>query len=62
MKLKTAKLREDVFSTFKLAHQYGKKGEMVTVVGEYGDAIIVKNKFGNRYSVRREKLIYEKMY
>jgi hypothetical protein len=57
----TATLKEDLFSTLKPNIQYGKKGEIVTVVSDCGKAIIVENKKGNRYSVNIEKIIYEKM-
>lgn len=56
-----ATLKEDVFSTLKPKVQYGKKGEKVEIISDHGNAVIVANKSGDKYSVTIEKITYEKM-
>ena len=48
-------LKEDIYSTFKKGHQYGKKGEPVKLISMSVDVLIVEGKTG-RFSVRKEKV------
>ncbi|MEI8111141.1 MAG: hypothetical protein WCH59_09145 [Chitinophagia bacterium] len=54
-------LNQDVFSTFRPATQYGKKGERVTIIAYHGNALIVENTNGKKYSITSEKVTYEKV-
>ena len=38
---------------------YGKEGEKVKLIATYGNILIVENKEGNRYPVKKEKVKYE---
>jgi hypothetical protein len=49
-------LTADIFSHVKPKHQYGAKGEHVTIVVEYGHVAIVENN-KNRFSVTIDKLL-----
>lgn len=60
----STRLKDDVFSHVskdphkaKQMLQYGSKGEQVTVLSDKGNVLIVENKKGNRYPVKREDLI-----
>ena len=35
---------------------YGKKGEEVTIIGDYNNVVIVENSIGKRYPVKKEDL------
>lgn len=39
---------------------YGKKDEEVTVIADHGNMVIVSNSKGERYSIRKDKIIYSK--
>lgn len=39
--------------------QYGKRNEEVIIISDHDNVLIVENKEGNRYPVKRENLIIE---
>ena len=49
-------LYEDIFSTFKKGHLYGKKGEKVKEISRNGNVLIVEGKTG-RFPVTVDKVI-----
>lgn len=49
--MNTAKLIEDVFSYKKT--KYASKGDEVKIISEHGEVLIVENKNGNRFPVKK---------
>ena len=45
------KLKVDVFSHLKPHHQYGSKGDEVTLIKQHGNTLIIEGPDKNRYSV-----------
>ena len=47
-------LTENIISVFR--RQYGKKGDKVKIISDRGNVLIVENKEGVRFSVKKEKV------
>ena len=56
----TATLTEDVFSSAKKGIQYAKKGDQVTITADFANVVIVKDKNGKKFPVKKDQLTYEK--
>lgn len=56
-------LNEDIFSNFNISDKdripYGKRNEVVTVVGESLQVLIVEGKSGERFSVNVNKVTFK---
>lgn len=50
------RLSEDVLSNFK-GRVYGQRMDLVTQIADYGSVLIVEDKKGNRFPVRKAQLI-----
>lgn len=50
------KLLTDITSSLKKGFVYSNKGDEVKLIGEYGDIVIVEDKKGNRFAVKKENV------